>query len=146
MHYINLFQIKSASNGRCMDLFLDPFIGTYRCYQLGQNQFFAFTKNGQIRTYKEYSCISHSDDNHFIKIQNCNQSDNAQLWHYDKRVSFMIATYSMLLFYSLFLHFIFYRLNKYGILKAACVCEIAIMINAFNWKYVRSRMLNFNGL
>lgn len=70
---------------------MNPFIGTYPCYQLGQNQFFAFAKNGLIRTYNEHSCIGHTDDNQYINIQHCNQSDNAQLWHYDKRVSFMIT-------------------------------------------------------
>lgn len=72
---------------RCLDLYMEPFIGTYTCYQMGQNQFFAFTVAGRIHTYREEFCVGLSDDEQYITVERCNRTDDAQLWRYDKSVS-----------------------------------------------------------
>lgn len=78
---------------------MQPFIGTYACHDWGQNQFFAFTQTGHILIYMETQCIGPNADYEFVNIQNCNQTDGTQLWHYNKHVS---AFFPMCLLYKRF--------------------------------------------
>lgn len=66
---------------------MEPYLGTYTCHDQGQNQFFAFAQYGHILTHKETSCLGPSDENNFVSIQRCNQTDDTQLWFYNHHVS-----------------------------------------------------------
>lgn len=75
---------------------MQPFIGTYTCHDGGQNQFFAFAQTGHILIYMETMCLGPSAEYDFVNLQNCNQTDDTQLWHYNKHVSI----FSMCLLYT----------------------------------------------
>lgn len=57
----------------------------WQCHGYGGNQFFAFSKPGQIVVVEEY-CVGINLLKEVILVQ-CSETDKTQLWSYDQEVS-----------------------------------------------------------
>lgn len=92
--YLILIKVRSASsNETCLDL-NNMLVGAplllWRCTK-GENQFFAWTKSGQITMAEEY-CVGVDHKKHLLVVR-CNETDSSQLWTYNNEVSKKLTLY-----------------------------------------------------
>lgn len=77
----------SVSDENCLDVSTERLfrrIAAFGCHGMGGNQFFAFSKNGQIVTAED-ACVGVAKD--LVVQVPCNETDVSQLWKYDNTVS-----------------------------------------------------------
>lgn len=89
--FYNYFQVHSNAMNLCLDQYLSQVndkVLLWQCHN-STNQFFAFSKSGQI-TISEGYCIGLKDYNRTqtngVYVVKCSDTDPMQLWAYDKEV------------------------------------------------------------
>lgn len=59
-------------------------LGLSKCHGNGDDQFFAFSKSGEIITYVEEYCVGIK--NQTVSAVSCSKDDKSQLWTYNDEV------------------------------------------------------------
>lgn len=82
--YKDCFKVQNVADKRCIDIING--LVMFNCHGLGGNQFFAFSKEGQIISVEE-KCLGVSHGRSTVTLFRCTEPDSTQFWKYDDKVS-----------------------------------------------------------